>query len=164
MSFVVELAVNGISMIGTLDDLKAKVAEYCSRYRHPDMADFSSGPLYDLFPERESGAFRAEYRWNDTWPSNGKAGIYAFLDADGRVVYIGKSSMKSSVSARLSSYCQYGPSKTCKLKQDQWKVPPRYVWIVGVPTETPFEAAALEEFLIREISTSDNVNGVSASH
>ncbi|SFJ70209.1 hypothetical protein SAMN05216429_1051 [Marinobacter persicus] len=156
--------VNGMPMIGTLEDLKAKVDEYCSRYRHPEMASFSSGPLYDLFPEQESGVFRAEYRWNDTWPSNGKAGIYAFLDVDGHVVYIGKSSMKSSVSARLSSYCQYGPGKSCQLKQDQWKVQPRYVWIVGVPTETPFEAAALEEFLIREITTSDNVNGVSASH
>ncbi|RQW71178.1 GIY-YIG nuclease family protein [Halomonas sp. YLB-10] len=154
---------NGISMLGTFDDLKAKVDEYCSCYRHPKMGDLSSGPLYDLFPEREGGALKAKCCWNDTWPSNGKAGIYAFLDDDGRVVYIGKSSMKSSVSARLNSYCQYGQNKKCKLKHDHWKVQPRYVWIVGVPNETSFEAAALEEFLIREIVTSCNVNGVSAS-
>ncbi|GGX73787.1 hypothetical protein [Saccharospirillum salsuginis] len=147
-------------MIGTLNDLKAKVAEYCSRYRHPGMDMFSSGPLYDLFPERDDGVLKAEHRWNDTWPSNGKAGIYTFLDVHGRVIYIGKSSMKSSVSVRLSSYCQYGPDKKCVLKHDQWTVQPRYVWIVGVPKETSFEAAALEEFLIREITTTDNRNGV----
>jgi hypothetical protein len=148
-------------MIGTLNELKDKVSEYCISYRHPKMGNFSSGPLYDLFPDQVGGLIEADCKWNDTWPSNGKAGVYAFLDVEGRVIYIGKSSMKSSVSARLSSYCQYGPDKKCKLKQDGWKVQPRYVWIVGVPTETSFEAAALEEFLIREIFTSDNVNGIS---
>ncbi|MEX1215975.1 hypothetical protein [Saccharospirillum sp.] len=146
-------------MIGTLSELKGKVEEYCTRYRHPEMAEFNSGPLYDLFPEKENGALIAEHRWSDTWPSNGKAGIYTFIDGEGRVVYIGKSSMKSSVSARLNSYCKYGPGKICRLIGN-WKVQPRYVWIIGVPAETAFEAAALEEFLIREITTSDNKNGI----
>ena len=149
-----------LHMTGTLDNLKNKVAEYCASYRHPDMEDFNLGPLYDLFPEQDGGSVRAERIWNETWPSNGLSGVYAFLDGDGTVIYIGKSSMKSSVSARLNAYCGYGPEKKCKLKHEGWSIQPRYVWIVGVPGATPFEAAALEEFLIREISTFDNVNGV----
>ncbi len=102
----------------------------------------------------------AELKWNETWPSNGQAGVYAFLDGAGALVYIGKSSMKSSVSARLNAYASYGPDKSCKLKHDGWIDQPRYEFIIGVPRTTSFEAAALEEFLIREIPTSDNVNGV----
>lgn len=147
-------------MTGTLEDLKNKVAEYCANYRHPNLEDFTLGPLYDLFPDQKGGSLRAERQWNETWPSNGQAGIYAFFDGDGTLIYIGKSSMKSSVSARLNAYTSYGPEKRCKLKHDGWSVQPRYVFIVGVPRTTSFEAAALEEFLIREIPTSDNVNGI----
>ncbi|WP_288367880.1 hypothetical protein [uncultured Marinobacter sp.] len=147
-------------MIGTLEDLKDIVAEYCANYRHPDLEDFTLGPLYDLFPGQAGGMLHAELKWNETWPSNGQAGVYAFLDGAGALVYIGKSSMKSSVSARLNAYASYGPDKSCKLKHDGWIDQPRYEFIIGVPRTTSFEAAALEEFLIREIPTSDNVNGV----
>jgi hypothetical protein len=152
--------VNEFHMIGTLEDLTDKVDEYCAKYRHPDLEAFTLGPLYDLFPGQAGGKLHADLKWNETWPSNGQAGVYAFLDGSGSLVYIGKSSMKSSVSARLNAYTSYGPEKSCKLKHDGWIVQPRYVFIIGVPRTTSFEAAALEEFLIREIPTSDNVNGV----
>ena len=152
--------VNEFHMIGTLEDLKDKVAEYCANYRHPGLEEFTLGPLYDLFPGQAGGTLHAKHKWNETWPSNGQAGVYAFLNDAGALVYIGKSSMKSSVSARLNAYTSYGPEKSCKLKHDRWIVKPRYVFIIGVPRTTSFEAAALEEFLIREIPTSDNVNGI----
>ena len=130
----------------------------------PELDAFSIEPPYDLFPSEPEGSLECGGKWNDTWPSNGMPGIYAFLDREGNVLYIGKSSMNSSVSARLGAYCAYeSDRKRCKLKHDGWRVKPRYVWIVGIAKSTSFEAAALEEFLIRELNPVDNINGRSES-
>jgi hypothetical protein len=151
-------------MSSTLKDLRTKVDEYSKKYRHPSLKGFSFAPPYDLFPNDPGGLMVCEKKWNDTWPNNGMVGVYAFLDREGNVIYIGKSSMNSSVSARLSAYCGYDSDrKKCRLKHDGWIENPRYVWIVGVPQDSSFEAAALEEYLISEIQPTDNINGITKS-
>ena len=140
-----------------------EVNTYTKKFRGINLEPFELGPLYDLFPCKDTNNLNAKLGWNQTWPSNGKPGIYVFLSENGEVLYVGKSSSNSTVSARLSAYCAYGEDKKCKLKHDSWKVEPRYVWIVGVPNITWFEAAALEEYLIRNLSPSENKIGIEKS-
>jgi len=143
----------------TFAELKDAVSEYCEGYRNPKLEPFALGELYDLFPQQSNGKLQTSLGWNDTWPNNGKAGVYIFLDTDGKVLYIGKASMKRSVSARLSDYCTYDSDRRCKLVHSNWSATPKYVWIVGMPVSSPFEAPSLEEYLIRELDPPDNRNG-----
>ncbi len=143
-----------------LEDVKRMIERFEAVYRGANLEKFEQGPLYDLFPEKVPRPFDCERGWPQTWPSNGKPGVYVFLDDHLEILYIGKSSANSTVSARLASYCEYGTNRTCHLKHKTWKKSPSYVWIVGVPNETWFEAAALEEYLIRNLSTAENVVGI----
>lgn len=140
-------------------DLVSAVSEYSARYRHPNLSEFSVGPAYDLYPKEDDTKMKCDLKWPDTWPNSDKAGIYAFLDRELNVVYIGKSSMNSFLGARLSSYCGYGEEKICELKHSTWTIQPRYVWTVGVADDLSFEAPALEEYLIMRLKPVDNVAG-----
>ena len=142
-----------------LTDLQCAVNEYCENYRYPSMEKFLSGPAYDLFPTDPPGKLECSSEWPDTWPNSDYAGIYAILDSNAYILYIGKSSMNSSLGARLSSYCRYGPNKSCHLKYDGWTRKPRYIYTVGVPKATSFEAPALEEFLIKSMRPPDGMEG-----
>jgi hypothetical protein len=145
--------------MSNLEDLKKAIEFFEANYRGSNLNSFKHGPLYDLFPEKQLSALPCDEHWPNTWPCNGKPGIYTFLDGTGSILYIGKSSANSNVSARLSNYCEYGEKRRCKLKNRTWSIEPRYVWIVGVPPDSWFESAALEEYLIRELSPKDNIVG-----
>lgn len=79
--------------MASLSELERAVLEYSTRYRHPELPKFSTGPAYDLYPKEENAALECELKWPDSWPNSDKAGVYAFLDRELNVVYIGKSSM-----------------------------------------------------------------------
>ncbi|EDZ65766.1 hypothetical protein NOC27_2446 [Nitrosococcus oceani AFC27] len=98
-------------------------------------------------------------QWPEIWPHAARAGIYAFLNEDSEVIYVGKASLRNSLGARISSYCGYGADRECRF-YGEWRSPPRYVLVVAVPDETRFEAPALEEYLIRELQPSDNSAGI----
>lgn len=147
-----------------LHALKQAVERYDAECRNPAMGQFSVGPLYDLFPEKGEGTESCEVSWPTMWPNCHDAGVYALLDEQLNVLYIGKASLRSSIGGRLSSYCAYRSDKTCRLKHDgYWTKTPRYAWSVAVPETTPFEAPALEEFLIRELQPSDNTAGITSA-
>src|SRR5690606_32393688 len=95
------------------------------------------------------------------WPLPSRAGVYAFLDQQKKILYVGKASFRNSLAARLSSYCRYesGRGSSCKLNHI-WKNSPRYIVIVAVPESSRFEAAALEEFLISKIQPIENSVGI----
>lgn len=147
--------------MSTLQDLVEAVNRYMERYRHPAMPKYTVGKLYDLCPNEVGSNKTCESSWPDTWPNCHDAGIYAILDIELNVLYIGKSSMQGSVGARLSSYFVYGDDRSCNFKHEPyWTSRPRFVWTVAVPESTRFEAPALEEYLIRELRPRDNTRGV----
>jgi excinuclease UvrABC nuclease subunit len=79
------------------------------------------------------------------------------------VCYVGKASMGNCIGSRLSSYFGYESEtdRRCKIyHREGWTEKPRYVMCVAVPEDSPFEAPALEEFLIRELAPPDNKRGV----
>jgi hypothetical protein len=140
-----------------LRDAADAIARYERTHRHPDRPALAVSPRYSLFPElAEPGP-----RWPDSWPNAGNRGVYLMLDAEESVLYVGKASVNSSLGARLGAYFQYGDDRRCKFRfQDYWlPLIPTYVVTIAVPDDSPFEAPALEEFLIRELGPPRNTVG-----
>ncbi len=107
--------------------LMQAVEKYEAECRNSAMGRFSVAPLYDLFPDKRTGAAPSEIGWPTIWSNCHEAGAYALLDGDLNVLYVGKASFSSSIGGRLSSYCAYNSDKTCRLKHDgYWTVTPRY--------------------------------------
>lgn len=145
----------------THDDFLREVRAYQERYRSPVLVPFKIAAPYDLFPERDICSFSYQQKWPDSWLYPMRAGVYAFFSEDAKLLYVGKASFRSSISARLATYCGYqeGRRSPCKLS-NQWKSSPRYVAIVAVPEETRFEASALEEYLISKLQPPENSVGL----
>lgn len=148
-------------MENTHDDFLREVRAYQERYRPPTLVPFEIAAPYDLFPERGAGSLSCQQKWPDSWLYPMRAGVYGFFSEEAKVLYVGKASFRSSISARLATYCgsQEGRGSPCKLS-NQWKGFPRYVVIVAVPEETRFEASALEEFLISKLQPPENSIGL----
>ena len=142
-------------------DFLTTIRTYQESYRSPALPPFEIADPYDLFPERGVGLFSCERKWPNSWLYPMRAGVYAFFSDDAELLYVGKASFRSSISARLATYCvhQEGRGSPCRLS-NQWKVMPRYVVIVAVPEETRFEASALEEFLIARLQPPENSVGL----
>ncbi len=67
--------------------------------------------------------------------------------------------MGQSIDRRL--YCHFGGNEEqCFFCEDTWKTEPRFVVIVAMPEQSPFEAPALEEFLISKLSPKMNIYGM----
>lgn len=148
--------------MSTLEDLEASLARYSTEFRHPSQCQLVMSKIYDLFPETGSLInVPVESKWPDPWPNAESPGIYAMLDEDLFVRYIGKASMKSSIGRRLSLYFIYedrAKNKRCKLSHPEgWLAFPRFV--VSVPVSLSFEAPSIEEFLILQLLPPENLQG-----
>ena len=64
--------------------------------------------------------------------------------------------MGSCIGKRLYTYFHYEAGLPCTLKHATWTQHPRYLLTIAVPEATPFEAPALEEFLIARLHPSNN--------
>jgi hypothetical protein len=138
-----------------LDSLKVALKEYQETYRHPNLPHLECSELYALFPEETTPL--AKTYWPATWPHCGRAGVYLIYTKTGKLLYVGKAWV---IGRRLSNYFQYeGQTKTCRIVDD-WRESPMYVAVVAVPNESVFEAAALEEFLIRKLGPCENKRGL----
>ena len=72
------------------------------------------------------------------------------------LLYIGKASMNRSLGYRL--YDHFVGGRACAPRAD-WLLPARFVINIAVPKESPFEAPAIEEFLIRKLKPKSNATG-----
>jgi hypothetical protein len=145
----------------TLRDVQRELAEYERRYRHPDQLPLTISGLYDLFPGQPTPASAlTERRWPQTWPNADGRGVYLVFDHELSLRYIGKASMRSSIGARLGTYFGYAEDRSCKILHTGWRVQPRFLVTVAVPDETPWEAPAIEEYLIKRLQPPDNSVGM----
>jgi hypothetical protein len=137
-----------------LEQLNRALGEYHSTYRHPKLQALACSELYALFPE-DIAPLATTY-WDATWPNCDRAGVYLIFSETGKLLYVGKAWV---IGRRLSSYFQYelprSENKNCRVVHD-WNEKPMYIATVAVPDSSTFEAAALEEFLIRELVPSEN--------
>ncbi len=131
--------------MATRAEVDAKIDEYVSKFRKIGLAPFERSQRYSLFPAEES----PEPKWPGTYPNSERAGVYLMFDEEMVLLYVGKASMGSCIGSRLGSYFAYASDReTCRLKHEWKKGQPRYVITVAVPDDSPFEAPALEEYLI----------------
>jgi len=137
---------------------------YETKYRRSGLPALTVSGLYDLFPSQPS-QISAKWSWSrsNPWPHANRAGVYFIFGDTGNLLYVGKAS-RGSIGARLDEYFGYEKlTKGCRIIEPQaWRERPRYVAALAVPEDMWFEAAALEEFLIRELQPPLNAAGLEA--
>ena len=127
-----------------LDCLQNAIKWYEDRF----CVRFTPTVIYALYPKEE-------YGWPQPWPHPDSAGIYAFLDSNKTIVYIGKA---SQMGARLSHYFGYGENAKCILK-DKRIDDISYVQCYSCSPEEPYACLSLEEYLISEMNPKYNKIG-----
>lgn len=137
------------------------VKNYSVRYRHPDLAPFDIGAPLDLHPSRPLLPSAPRLTHQLSWPFGERAGVYLMYDEALELFYIGKSSMNRCLGQRL--YEHFGGGDIC-VPQDEWLQPARFLVIIAMPKDSPFEAPSLEEFLIRTLHPRVNANGRDPAH
>lgn len=126
----------------TIEKICAAIELYENRYRHPDLEKIEQSETYELYPKN------GEVGWPDTYPFYERCGVYAICKGD-QILYIGKASQQP-LSHRISSYFRYGDDRrSCVTTQNHiWSANPTSVVTWAVPVNSPFEATALEEYLL----------------
>ena len=127
-----------------LDEVLKLVRLYEEKYRHPSLTRFSVSDKYDLFPGKEN----MENCWPQCYPYADRPGVYSIMDDKDNVLYIGKSSVAIGI-------CYDGEGK-CRVRNPYWSTSPKYIVAIAVPFDSAFECAALEEFLLANVQTTDN--------
>lgn len=130
----------------TLADLQEKVDWYSSRFN----VEFVPSKVYALHP------LEGEYGWyTDSWPNNEYPGVYAMLDKDKNVVYIGKANCLGS---RLYQYFKKGPNGECVLVDERLDAI-EYIITFAAKEEEWYAILSLEGFLIAELNPKYNTLG-----
>ena len=154
------VVVNGMNKSQFLSSLAGKAIDtYQALYRHPNQPSFEIGKVVHLHPAQtrkheEDGSSP----WSDPWPFDKRAGVYFIFSEDHQILYIGKTSMGQCLGKRL--YCHFGGGTACEYDVAGWGTEPYFVVNIAVPHESPFEAPALEEYLIADLSPKLNVHGI----
>ncbi len=128
-----------------LDSLKNAIKWYEDRF----CVRFTPAEIYALYPKE------GEYGWPQPWPIPDFAGIYAFLDSNKTIVYIGKA---SQMGARLNHYFGYGKNGKCIL-MDKRIGDISYVQCYSCSPKEPYACLSLEEYLISEMNPKYNKIG-----
>jgi len=148
--------------MNTYKNVKKQIKTYVTNFRRNDASDLEVGDLYDLFPDRKakiSGKVTA--KWPDYYPYQDRRGVYIIFDDRLNLLYVGKASMGNCLGNRLAKYFGYADDRqTCRIWHEHWTKQPRYIMTVAVPIDMPFEAPALEEYLVTSLQPCDNTQGI----
>ena len=131
--------------------------EYQEKYRRPDLPALELRGMYALFPEEGLADF-VESGWGDPFPNADSKGVYLIFGRTGMLLYVGKASMGATLGGRLGTH--FAGTKECRLLSHDWTERPAFVATIAVPEGMSFEAAALEEYLIKCLSPGDNKLGL----
>jgi hypothetical protein len=113
----------------------------------------------ELFPRPNMPALQVSGICNVTdpsipWPDADKPGVYALLENDDEVVYVGKASCNRVLGYRLRDHFdRYG-----KPKQEYFAEVTSFV-VIAFPPDRAFEAPAAEEYLIAKLNPPKNGTG-----
>lgn len=130
----------------TIEKLKEKINWYCERFH----LYLQASEIYALYPQNN------EYGWPSVYPNSSSAGIYAMLDKNKNVIYIGKS---NNIGYRMSNYFAYDENKKCRLKDTKVEGVV-YLMTFATMDNEKYACSSLEEFLISELSPQCNKIGV----
>ena len=144
-----------------MNDLEEAVLEYSFSFRHPNRSPIDISERYELFPVSQP-VNANEAKWPNGYPFADKFGVYVMYSKEMELIYIGKASI-GYLGSRVSAYFGYleprNRSSGCKIR-DEWSKDPYYIYCLAVPDDSPFEAAALEEYLIGIFQPPENKTGI----
>jgi hypothetical protein len=130
----------------TIERLREKINWYCERFQ----LELQESNIYALYPSAN------EYGWPTEYPNSNSAGIYAMLDCDKNIIYIGKS---NNLGYRLSSYFAYDENRGCRLKDSRVEGV-KYLITFATKDSEKYACSSLEEYLISELTPKCNTIGV----
>lgn len=147
----------------TLEQLRSSVDEYSTKFRKEGLPKVVEGEIYSLDQSMAIRGVNAKLFWpDDYWPNTDRRGVYAIFFHE-RLLYIGKASQQD-LGYRLSTYFrkEAGTGRCVTTPGYSWTDTdlPTHVVTWAVPECMPFEASALEEYLIERHSPPDNTLGV----
>lgn len=148
--------------MASLDDVRGALRRYVDDFRKSGLEPLRISEAYDLLPDDAPATLGCRRRWPESYENPLSAGVYVVFDRLGQVIYVGKSSMNSSLSARLSSYFAFAPDRRCRIQNGgPWtaEYQPRFVMNIAVPDSMRWEAPALEEYLIAALNPPLNTLG-----
>ena len=120
--------------------LQEAVEAYCATRRHPDLPGFTVHPAQGV-----------QAWWGS--PESARPGCYAYFDAAGQILYVGKASMGASLGSRMAAHDHLVPMAP-------WRQLAAFV--VLIPVSEAFEAPSLEEYLIDRLLPPGNIYGLRA--
>lgn len=133
------------------------VSEYILEHRNPNLPVLEISAPLDLFPSLPlPPGITPQFTWSDNWPFSERAGVYLVYSESFQLMYVGKSSNNQCLGKRL--YRWFGSGDTCVLS-GVWPEQPRFVVTIAVSDKSPFEAPALEEYLIKKLQPLTNTIG-----
>lgn len=122
----------------SIKQLEDAIEWYSKRFN----IQFSYSEIYALHPKHN------EYGWPETWPNDSKAGVYALLNANYNVVYVGKA---KCLGARLSHYFKYGNNGECILNDNRVK-DVFFIKNYATKDDEKYACLSLEEYLISNLN------------
>jgi len=128
--------------ISTYINLESAITEFNNNHQRPH-GDISLTELRDISKEEHA-----------SWPSNESPGVYIFLDSSKNITYIGKASFNNCIGGRLNS--RFNTKWTPKKPESEGCV---YITTIALPKELAFEAPAIEEYLLKKLTTRSNKVG-----
>lgn len=129
----------------SIKDLEREIQWFQNEYN----VIFEPSEIYALFPKG------GEYGWNRNipYPNCTRAGVYAFLDEDMSVVYIGKA---RNFGKRFGQYFGYAEDGESCMIRDARVPDARYIKNYATPNGKEYMALSLEEYLISKLNPKDN--------
>jgi len=121
----------------SLEELVRTLNDLNQNYPRPH-AQLELTPLVEVIPGT-----------NAQWPSNGKPGVYIFMDENKKLTYIGKAS--TDIGLRLSArFDTKWRSKTTESSRC------KYISTIPLHPTVGFEAPSIEEYLLMHLKTEFN--------
>ncbi|WP_146107596.1 GIY-YIG nuclease family protein [Porphyrobacter sp. HT-58-2] len=99
---------------------------------------------------------RGFWEFNTNIQNADEPGCYFLFDANDKLLYAGKASMRSSIGARVDAHFSWD-GEELRPVNSAWRSAPVYLRTVVV--SNPWEAASLEEYIIHHLNPPFNVAG-----
>ena len=142
-----------------LEMLRNEIKNFSNEFRKQDLPPIEESGVYFLNKQGNESVLG----WPDSYPLGNRRGVYGIFNEE-TLIYVGKASQQD-LCYRLSDYFRYGSNRECETKPGHtWSSEPTSLVVFAVPEEMPFEASALEEYLISKLSNElkDNKIGKNA--
>jgi len=120
-------------------DLENAITAFNANHQRPH-GDIDLTELLDISKETHA-----------SWPSNESPGVYIFLDLNKDIIYIGKASFNNCIGGRLNS--RFNTKWESQKPESEGCI---YITTIPLRKELSFEASAIEEYLLKALTTRSN--------